>query len=139
MPARVKMTVMDDEPRTRVILTRLEPGTTWHVSPQRQAWRPPTDIYETEDSYVIEMDVSGMQRADFRIALQGRRVHISGVRRAPRDELRAYHQMEIGTGEFRAAFDLPDVVDSDAATATYEEGSLRVVIAKRRPRRIDVR
>lgn len=130
---------MADVTVTRVILTRLEPGTTWQVSPQRQAWRPPTDVYETENEYVIEMDVAGMRRNDIQIALQGRRVFIVGVRRAPRGELRAYHQMEINTGEFRAVVDLPDAVDATEATATYEDGSLRVVIAKQRPRRVDVR
>ncbi len=130
---------MADVTVTRVILTRLEPGTTWQVSPQRQAWRPPTDVYETENEYVIEMDVAGMRRNDIQIALQGRRVFIVGVRRAPRGELRAYHQMEINTGEFRAVVDLPDAVDATEATATYEDGSLRVVIAKQGPRRIDVR
>lgn len=130
---------MADMTVTRVILTRLEPGTTWQVSPQRQAWRPPTDVYETENEYVIEMDVAGMRRDDIQIALQGRRVFIVGVRRAPRGELRAYHQMEINTGEFRAVVDLPDAVDATEATATYEDGSLRVVIAKQRPRRVDVR
>lgn len=129
----------DDVTFTRVILTRLEPGTTWHVSPQRQTWRPPTDVYETETDFVIEMDVAGISREDFRIALQGRRVHIFGVRRAPRTELRAYHQMEINSGEFRAVVDLPDAVEANEATATYETGTLRVVIAKRRPTRIDVR
>ncbi len=130
---------MADVTLKRVILTRLEPGTTWQVSPQRQAWRPPTDVYETENEYVIEMDVAGMHRSDIQIALQGRRVFIVGVRRAPRGELRAYHQMEINTGEFRAVVDLPDAVDATEATATYEDGSLRVVIAKQRPRRVDVR
>lgn len=130
---------MDDVTLTRVILTRLEPGTTWHVSPQRQAWRPPTDVYETETDYVIEMDVAGMRREDIQVALQGRRVFIVGVRRAPRGELRAYHQMEINTGEFRAVVDLPDAVDAGEATASYEAGSLRVIIAKQRPRRVDVR
>lgn len=130
---------MDDVTLTRVILTRLEPGTTWHVSPQRQAWRPPTDVYETETDYVIEMDVAGMRREDIQVALQGRRVFIVGVRRAPRGELRAYHQMEINTGEFRAVVDLPDAVDAGEATASYEAGSLRVIIAKQRARRVDVR
>ncbi len=130
---------MDDVTFTRVILTRLEPGTTWQVSPQRQTWRPPTDVYETETDFVIEMDVAGMRREDIQIALQGRRLHVLGVRRAPRGELRAYHQMEINTGEFRAVFDLPDAIEAGEATATYEAGALRVVIAKGRPRRVEVR
>lgn len=135
----LESTGMDDVTFTRVILTRLEPGTTWQVSPQRQAWRPPTDVYETENDYVIEMDVAGMRREDFQIALQGRRVYIVGIRHAPRGELRAYHQMEINTGEFRAVVDLPDAVEVGEALATYEAGSLRVLIAKGRPRRVDVR
>jgi HSP20 family molecular chaperone IbpA len=33
---------------------------TWHV--RASAWNPPTDIYETEDHFVVRVEIAGMRR-----------------------------------------------------------------------------
>ncbi len=100
-------------------------------------WRPPTDVYETEDAVVVRVEVAGMQDADFSIILDGRYLSIRGVRPdAP--ERRAYHQMEIPFGEFSSEVELPVPVLVNEITAVYTNGFLRVALPKARPHKIEI-
>ncbi|HLE26657.1 MAG TPA: Hsp20/alpha crystallin family protein, partial [Anaerolineales bacterium] len=56
----------------------------------------------------------------------------------PDPERRAYHQMEIHFGEFRADVELPGPVDREHITAEYGGGFLRVNLPKLRPTQIEI-
>ena len=71
----------------------------WRIISRPHAWRPPTDVYETEDAITIRIEVAGMRESDFTIALVERTLTIRGIRQDT-PERRAYHQMEIPFGEF---------------------------------------
>jgi HSP20 family protein len=105
------------------------------------AWRPPTDVYETEDAIVVRVEIAGMQDEDFSIELDERILAIRGVRPLPGDppERRAYHQMEIRFGEFSSEVELPTAVLAAEVKADYENGFLRVVLPKLRPRQIQIK
>jgi HSP20 family protein len=100
-------------------------------------WRPRTDVYETEDSVVVRVEVAGMREADFTIILDGRFLTVRGVR-PDIQERRAYHQMEIPFGEFSSEVELHSPVVSQAVEASYSNGFLRIVLPKARPQRIEV-
>lgn len=106
-------------------------------------WRPPTDVYETEDVFVARVEIAGMRDEDFTIELDGRDLLIRGVRpelsgSANLTGARAYHQMEIRFGEFSLEFELPGGVVAEGVQAIYENGFLVVTLPKARPRQISV-
>jgi HSP20 family protein len=101
-------------------------------------WVPPIDVYETEDNLVIQVEIAGVQPADFAVSLHERRLIISGTRVDGGPAARAYHQLEVHFGEFRAEIDLPVAVEAARADAQYTDGFLRVVLPKLKPRLIDV-
>lgn len=109
----------------------------WHQHPNAYAWTPPTDFYETEDTYVARVEVAGMSLDDFKVSLERDYLIISGVR-ADNQEKRAYHQMEIRFGEFRSVIALPAPVDVDKAEAVYQDGFLTILLPKARPSKIEV-
>ena len=109
----------------------------WVVFRHTGAWEPPTDVYENEVGLVVQVEIAGMQRDDFTIALRDRMLVIAGVR-SDTDLKRAIHQMEIHYGEFRAEIYLPWLVDSDDVEAAYEDGFLRVLLPRPLPRRLQV-
>jgi HSP20 family protein len=111
--------------------------TRWILISHSHLWRPPTDVYETDEAFVIQVEVAGMTSADFGIVVQERRVTIHGVRHDP-GEARAYHQMEIHFGEFRTDVELPGRFEREAVTAAYQDGYLKVVLPKPKPHRVDV-
>ena len=109
----------------------------WMTTRQRKIWRPPTDVYETDDSLVVKVEIAGMSEEDFSVSLSNRNLAISGVRRDPECKL-SYQQLEIPYGQFGTEVFLPYTVDRDAIRATYEDGFLTVVLPKVKAHRVEI-
>jgi HSP20 family molecular chaperone IbpA len=109
----------------------------WISARQHKTWRPPTDVYETDDCVVVKVEISGMAEEDFAVALDGRRLLISGVRRDPAPKL-GYQQMEILYGHFETDVYLSRAIEEDKIEATYRNGFLSVRLAKAKPRQVPV-
>ncbi len=109
----------------------------WQMTIRAYGWRPPTDVYETAEAYVVRSEVAGMRAEDFSITLQGRLLRISGVRHDP-VEARAFYQMEIPFGEFVVEIELPGAVDAGRAEAAYRNGFLLISLPKVAPTTIDM-
>ena len=109
-----------------------------YVSRHRSGfWHPPTDVYETETSVVVRVEVGGLEKEDFEIRLDGHSLTISGERRDLAAKL-AYHQLEIRYGPFLAAVRLSQPVDEIGIEATYRHGILRVILPKAQAHRVPV-
>ena len=122
MPAIVRKASVTITETRREILQAVS----WNV---RTTWRPPTDVYETEVSWVIKLEIAGMRDEDFEVAFENNVLMISG-NRLDLNERRAYHQMEIRFGKFEIAVELPMTVNIEKATAGYQDGFLVVVLPK---------
>ena len=109
----------------------------WRIISRPHAWRPPTDVYETDQALIIRVEVAGMREADFTISLVERTLTIRGIRQDT-SERRAYHQMEIAFGEFTTEVELPYSIVSDKVEATYRDGFLRVMLPIAQPKHIKV-
>lgn len=109
-----------------------------HTSFQAHIWRPPTDVFETENSIIIRMEIAGMCDSEFNIGLENRILSIRGGRPAL-SEHGAYYQMEINTGEFLSLVELPTAVEFDQIKADYSDGFLTLVLPKSVTQHIDVR
>jgi HSP20 family protein len=110
----------------------------WQVNARSYSWSPPTDVYETDASFVVRVEVAGMRESDFAINVDRNFLVVSGVR-PDNPERRAYHQMEIRFGEFSAAIELPVDVDVEKVEAEYHDGFLTVVFPKRKPSEINIK
>ncbi len=115
----------------------VQDGIRWRMAARPHAWRPPTDVYETETTVVIRVEIAGMQEDDFAISLEDRAVIVRGVRQDT-TEKRAYQQMEIPFGEFSTEVDLHCSVSSEGIEALYRDGFLFITLLKVRPRQIRV-
>jgi HSP20 family protein len=109
----------------------------WGV-PGEPTWNPPTDVYETDDSIVVIIEIAGLADGDYEIVLNGRSLVVTGERR---DEAlkRAYQQMEIRHGKFRSQVHLPWALQGTGQTAVYADGFLKIVLPKAQVRRVPVR
>lgn len=106
--------------------------TVYHVHMPKPAWRPPTNVYETETEVVVQIEVAGMRDGHFHLSLNGRHLAIQGVRTDQTNERRAYHQLEVNSGDFRVQIELPTDVhaESDSVQANYDDGFLRITLRK---------
>ena len=109
----------------------------WVVVRHAHAWRPPTDVYETDENVVVRVEVAGMKETDLSVSLTDRVLIITGVRQDPSPKV-AYHQMEIRYGDFRTEVFLHWAVEQESIVATYSDGFLQVMLPKAGARRVRV-
>jgi HSP20 family protein len=131
----------DSPERFQVELDRLRrdsltPGR-WVVWQHSQTWRPPTDVYETDEAVVVRVEIAGMREADFTVTLRDQLLIVTGTRIDPSPKV-AYHQLEVRYGDFRTEVYLHWSVEAAAITAVYEDGFLVVMLPKARQRRVPV-
>ena len=107
----------------------------WQVLPS--VWSPPTDVYETDDEYVVRVEVAGMRESDFEVMLEDGHLFVNGIR-PDVPERRAYHQMEIRFGKFSTAIGIPGPVDLEKSEAEYENGFLTIVFPKLRSTNVKI-
>ena len=90
-------------------------------------WVPNTDVYVTEGSLVIKVELAGMRKEDLELTVEGNRLKISGQRpdgcRAPKC---TFLVMEINYGVFESIIEVPAGYDLSQAEASYQNGFLRV-------------
>ena len=109
----------------------------WLAARQHKVWRPPTDVYETDDCVVVKVEVAGMQDEDFQLSLDGKRLIIGGIRRDPASKL-GYQQMEILYGHFETDVHLARAINEEEIEAIYQNGFLVVHLPKVKPRTVPV-
>ncbi len=107
----------------------------WQV--RSTTWSPPTDVYETDISYIVRVEIAGMREEDFEVAIENHTLHISGARRDESGR-RAYHQMEIRFGKFATSVSLPDPINVEQSRAEYKDGFLTVTLPREKNNHIKV-
>ena len=109
----------------------------------RGSWSPSVDIYENKDQIVLEAELPGMKPEDVTISIENNVLTIHGERKfEKKDEKDNFHRVERSYGSFTRSFTLPPTVSSEAADAVFENGLLRLTLAKReeaKPRRIEIK
>jgi HSP20 family protein len=109
----------------------------------RGAWNPSVDIFENKDQLVLEAELPGMNPEDVNISIENNILTIHGERKfEKKDESDNFHRVERSYGSFTRSFTLPPTVSSENANAEFENGILRLTLAKReeaKPRRIEIK
>ncbi|MEV4279733.1 Hsp20/alpha crystallin family protein [Actinoplanes xinjiangensis] len=108
--------------------------------PAARAWTPPADVTETDDAYLVEIDVPGVDRKHLTVEITGTvlRVHGEIVEKEKIGWLR--HRTR-RVGRFAHHTRLPGDIDDEHVSADLAGGVLTVRVPKTeaaRPRRIPV-
>jgi HSP20 family protein len=110
-------------------------------SPQR-GWIPATDLVETESEYVLRADLPGLSEGDVNIELDENVLTISGERQADHEVRKeGYYRVERAAGKFSRSLTLPEGVQADTISASFDRGVLEVRIPKpeqRKPRKVAI-
>ncbi|WP_084965485.1 Hsp20/alpha crystallin family protein [Thermoactinospora rubra] len=102
-------------------------------------WVPMADVSETEDSYIVEVDVPGARKDQLDVQLSERELIVTG--RIEEQERERRHRKTRRTGQFELRTVLPGDVDAERVEAHLSDGVLTVTIPKARaakPRHIEV-
>jgi HSP20 family protein len=103
-----------------------------------RGWALPLDVFTTDDGFVIEAALPGLDPDAVTVTVLGNQVAISGEFPAA-PEGRSYLFRERPVGRFERTVTLPTDLDADKAEAHYAHGLMRLTVPKAesaRPRRI---
>jgi HSP20 family protein len=102
-------------------------------------WAPPADVSETDDSYMIRVELPGVRKEDINVEMRDREVVISGEMRDEGNGRR--HRSSRRTGRFEYRAYLPGDINADGVSAELHDGILTVTVPKSetaKPHRIQV-
>jgi HSP20 family protein len=89
---------------------------------------PAVDIEESENKFLVTVDLPGMKKEEIKIELSGNSLHISGERRRETKDEGRY--TERSYGKFMRMFSLPAQVDAEKIDAHFENGVLHITLPK---------
>lgn len=105
-------------------------------------WSPLVDITEDDKEYRIKAELPEIKKEEIKFTVENGVLVISGERKLEKEEKgRKYHGVERAYGSFVRSFSLPDDADADKVNAEFNDGVLKVHIAKSesaRPKQIEV-
>ena|SRR5581483_6000965 len=93
---------------------------------------PPVDVYEDDRKLSMKIDVPGVDPKDLNIRVDGNMLTVSGERKFENEEKKEnFRRVERQYGSFSRSFSLPASADTDNISANFENGTLRIDVAKR--------
>ncbi len=101
---------------------------------------PLTDIFETEDSLNVVVDLPGVEKDGLKISVEKGILTIEGKVKA--DETKSYLFREYETSNFFRQFELTDTIDQEKIDAELKNGILKLNLPKaeeQKPRNIEVK
>lgn len=102
---------------------------------------PPTDIYENSDSYVILMEMPGIDKSTLSVKIDDDRLIVEASTVEVGKEWKAI-DVEFELGNYHREFRIGNKVNKENIEATYNEGILTITLHKAenfKPRQIEVK
>ncbi len=95
-------------------------------------WRPAMDLHETDERYVVRVDLPGVAPADVEIQVEESSLIIKGERKPdPAMAREPYLRRERPMGPFSLQVVLPPSIEREAIKASHRDGVLEVTLPKR--------
>ena len=91
-------------------------------------WSPPADLTETDDAYLVHVDVPGMRKDQLNVEVSDRELVITGE--IPEQAGGKRHRSSRRTGQFEYRATLPGDIKTDQVKAELADGVLTVTAPK---------
>jgi HSP20 family protein len=96
-----------------------------------EEWSPQIDLYETENAFILEADLPGVQEKDVTVAVDNGHLLLRGQRSVTRQlSQRNLHYSERRSGSFLRRIPLPISVDQAHLQVEFASGVLRISLPK---------
>ena len=103
----------------------------YFFTPSKKETIPATNIEETDEAFILNMAVPGMNKDDINVELDNGMLTVSGKQEETvEEEEKTFTRKEYSFSSFRRSFSLPDNAE-DSITANYKDGILVISIPKK--------
>jgi HSP20 family protein len=106
------------------------------------SFAPPVDIYEDEHNITLKLEVPGIDEKDIDVRIDNNTLTVHGERKIEKEEKEEnFRRVERQYGSFTRSFALPSSVDPQQVSADYNQGVLKIKLAKKaeaKPKQIKV-
>ena len=106
------------------------------------SWRPVVDVFNTDPSIIIHVELPGVRRQDITVDVKGIHLTIKGERKTNQEiSEECCTCQERAFGIFQRSFTLPNQIDPDKIKAKFKDGVLEIEVPKpleETPRKISV-
>src|SRR5579863_9501510 len=106
------------------------------------SYAPPVDIYEDGHNITLKIEVPGIDEKDIDVRIENNTLTVHGERKFEKEEKEEnFRRVERQYGSFTRSFTLPQTVDTEKVSATYDKGILKIKLAKKaeaKPKQIKV-
>ena len=93
---------------------------------------PAVDVYEDAHKVVLKMEVPGIKQEDMDIRLENQTLTVKGERKFEKEEKEEnFHRIERSYGSFVRSFTVPQTVDTESVSASYDAGVLTITMNKK--------
>lgn len=91
-----------------------------------------TDIKETEEQYILTVDLPGFKKEEIQVAVENDCLTITAHKEEKEENVR-YLRRERYAGSLRRAFYVGEGVEQDGMKAQFQNGVLRLTLSKQKP------
>ncbi|WP_138432177.1 Hsp20/alpha crystallin family protein [Fodinibius saliphilus] len=91
---------------------------------------PACDIIESDEEFVIKLDLPGLSKKEINIALKEHVLTVKGERVTELDDEEVFRRQERSTGVFSRSFALPENVNAAETDALFRNGVLTITMPK---------
>lgn len=92
--------------------------------------RSASNLYETADSFVLQLPIAGVKPEEIEIAVQQSTVTMKWATQVRAPENATTHWSGFAEGHYQQSFTLPAPINADQAEATYENGMVTLTLPK---------
>ena len=93
---------------------------------------PAVNIHESENDFSVQLAVPGMKKSDFNIEVENGILTISAEMESEKNEENVkYTRKEFSYSSFKRSFTMPESVNPDNISASYENGVLNLMLPKK--------
>lgn len=103
--------------------------------PEMRMWALPVNILETDAFFLIELVAPGYQKSNFSIELDKQQlltIRAEHRQDEKQDQNVKIHVRQFAVHGFKRSFKIPQIVDVDQISATYDSGILTVTLPKKK-------
>jgi HSP20 family protein len=107
---------------------------TYYRFSRSATWQPAVNVYENEKRFTLCVELAGMPKDQIHVDVLGNKVVIKGERAVPEtpgEQPSCLLRMEVNSGPFERAVELPDTADMHSVSAKLHDGFLWISIQKR--------